>query len=86
MAKPVIASSKASHGINASHNEHLLIADTPSQWLHSIKECCESQELRQKLSQNARDMICEQYTWQATLGKLNNLLDEHLPTTTPETA
>ena len=33
MAKPVIASPKASHGINASHNQHLLIADTPAEWL-----------------------------------------------------
>ncbi|MDB4621379.1 TIGR03087 family PEP-CTERM/XrtA system glycosyltransferase [Rubripirellula sp.] len=82
MAKPVIASPKASHGINASHNKHLLIADTPAEWLQAIKACNDSYELRQKLSRNGRELICEQYTWQATLGKLDELLDRHLPAPT----
>jgi len=82
MAKPVIASPKASHGINASHNQHLLIADTPTEWLQSIKACCDSRELRQKLSRNGRKLICEQYTWQATLSRLNELLDQHLASPT----
>jgi len=81
MGKPVIASPKASHGIDASHNEHLLIADTPTEWLTSIKACCDSSDLRKKLSRNGRKLICECYTWQATLSKLNGLLDQHLAIT-----
>ena len=82
MGKPVIASPKASHGINASHNEHLLIADTPKEWLKSIKACCDSSDLRQKLSLNGRKLICDQYTWQATLSKFDELLDQHLASRT----
>ncbi|MDA7915248.1 glycosyltransferase, partial [bacterium] len=82
MAKPVIASPKASHGINASHNQHLLIADTPAEWLQAIKACNDSYELRQKLSRNGRELICEKYTWQATLSKFNELLEKHLTTPT----
>ena len=82
MGKPVIASPKASHGINASHNEHLLIANTPKEWLKSISACCDSSDLRQKLSLNGRKLICDQYTWQATLGKFDELLDQHLASRT----
>jgi glycosyltransferase involved in cell wall biosynthesis len=86
MAKPVIASPKASHGINASHEQHLLIADSPSEWLQAITRFCESPELRHTLSTNARDLICQRYTWQATLSKLNELLDEHLTPKASESA
>ena len=79
MGKPVIASPKASHGIDALHNEHLLIADTPTEWLGSIKACCDSSDLRKNLSRNGRRLICEKYTWRATLSKLDDLLDQHLP-------
>jgi sugar transferase (PEP-CTERM/EpsH1 system associated) len=79
MAKPVIASPKASHGIDALHNKHLLIADTPTEWLDSIKAYCDSSDLRKNLSRNGRRLICEKYTWRATLSKLNDLLDQHLP-------
>ena len=78
MGKPVIASPKASQGINALHDQHLLIADKPEDWLKAIADCCQSGDLRRKLSSNGRERICEHYTWQATLGKFNDLLHEHL--------
>lgn len=78
MGMPVIATSDAATGIDASSGQHLLIADSPTEWKSSIQQLSEDALLRQTLGRNARSLICEHYTWPATLAGLDRLLNHHL--------
>ena len=79
MARPVVSSPDAATGIDAVDGNHLLIAQTPQEWLTQIGRLCSEPMLRERLATNARQLICERYTWQATLAGLDRLLTRHLP-------
>ncbi len=78
MARPVVASSAAATGIDCTDGQHLCIADQPQQWLQRIDWLCGDDQRRQRLGQSARQLVCQQYTWQARLSQLRGLINQHL--------
>ena len=78
MQRPVIASPAAATGIDAANGKHLCIADTPKEWINQIASLHQSKCKQTKIAQNARQLICDQYSWNATLTAFDRLLDLHL--------
>ncbi|TWU21228.1 Cell surface antigen I/II precursor [Novipirellula galeiformis] len=79
MGRAVIASPEAATGIEAVDGVHLRVAKTPEQWIERIQELSEDDGLRERMESESRRLVCDAYTWSATLGRLDPLFDTHMP-------
>jgi len=61
LGKVIVSTSKGADGILFTHNENILIADTPEDFAQALLFCLESPELRKKLSKNAKILFEKQY-------------------------
>ena len=73
---PVIATSKGAEGLDAEHNKHLFIVDSPEDFADSIVKLHHNTQLRQDLVSNAYKLIQEKYDWTATIPKYLNLIEQ----------
>lgn len=60
---PVVATSKGAEGLEVTHKENILIADTPQQFAEQVLRLTGDRELRARLSAAGRRLIAERYTW-----------------------
>ncbi|QDS88356.1 D-inositol-3-phosphate glycosyltransferase [Rosistilla ulvae] len=74
MGKPVVASAQAATGIDAVDGQHLRIAESADQWVQHIVDLCRDQPQRQRIAHDARQLVCQRYTWPATLTGFDSLL------------
>ena len=74
MARPVVASSQAAEGIDATHGAHLLVADDPAKEAESIIALLADPARAAALGQAARARMEQRYRWSATLDRLPDLL------------
>jgi sugar transferase (PEP-CTERM/EpsH1 system associated) len=74
MAKAVVVSPGALAGITARPGEHLICADAASQWVETCVDLLADPEKARRLGRNARQLILEQYTWDAQFARLDRLL------------
>ena len=74
MARPVVASSQAAEGIDASHDTHLLVADDPAQEAEKIIALLADPARANALGQAARARMEQRYRWSATLDRLPDML------------
>lgn len=65
---PVVSTSVGIEGIEAENNNHALIADSPEDIRAAIAKVLGDGQLRARLSQNARALVEERYSWPA-IGK-----------------
>jgi sugar transferase (PEP-CTERM/EpsH1 system associated) len=72
MARPVIASPEAFLGLNATPGYDLLVARSATEMIRFIDEVLDGKYSH--LGQNARTTICETYSWQTALSRLDNIL------------
>lgn len=63
----VISTSKGAEGLAIRHNEHLLIADTPRAFAKALIAVLQNARLRQRLANNAYDLVSRRYNWSAVL-------------------
>jgi len=75
LGTPVIATSKGAEGLDAQPNEHLLIADTPEAFAEAVVRLLKKPELRQRLTDNAYQLIREKYDWAVVMPHFLNLVD-----------
>jgi len=61
----VISTTLGYEGINCKPGYHLLVADTPEEFVAAIDRLLEDGEERQRLGQNARDLVCSEYSQEA---------------------
>ncbi|MCB0207888.1 MAG: glycosyltransferase [Anaerolineae bacterium] len=73
---PVIATSKGAEGLDAEHNKHLLIVDSPEDIADAIVRLHHDTALRQELIANAYKLVKEKYDWTATIPKFLTLIDQ----------
>ncbi len=77
---PVITTSKGSEGINVKDGKHLLISNSPSEILHSIKYLIGNAGVRRNIGLNAREFIIRNHSTDKVIGQfekvMKNLLDE----------
>lgn len=61
MGKIIISTSIGAEGIPVTHMENIIIADTPNEFADAIKLVCNNDSLKQKIKQNARMFIQNNY-------------------------
>jgi glycosyltransferase involved in cell wall biosynthesis len=62
LGTPVVSTSKGAEGLEVSHGENILIADTPAEFSRAVLDVLHSPSLRQKLSQGGRTLVARNYS------------------------
>ena len=78
--KTVITTTIGAQGINCENGKHLLIADTPDEFVRHIKHCIEDKEFCQTIGRNAYNLIVNEYTTEKLTQKLVDFYAETLGT------
>ncbi|MFC2048978.1 glycosyltransferase, partial [Elusimicrobiota bacterium] len=73
---PVITTALGADGIGAIAGEHLIVADTPSDFAEKVLLLMEDNNLRRKLSENAYQFVKEQYDWPVVVQQLRDLYEK----------
>lgn len=73
MEKPVLVSHKGLEGINASHGEQLLLADTPSEYLETLKNVISG--VYADIGKKARLHVSRHFNWDENLPEVVLLLE-----------
>ncbi len=72
---PVVATSKGAEGLDVQHGEHLLIADAPEAFAEAVIRLLQEPELRQRLTDNAYQLVREKYDWAVVMPRFLNLVE-----------
>jgi len=83
MGIPVVTTSVANRGIQATHGKEILVADDPAEFAAATIALLNDHGLRETIAKNARSFIERYFTWENNLQKLDELIEEatSLPTT-----
>lgn len=76
MGKPVVVSSAATHGLDATPEENIIIADDPKEFAERVVELLNDEALRKRIGANARNLMKEKYSWEKMADMLNDILQE----------
>lgn len=77
--RAVIVSPQAADGVHAQDGRHLLVADSPQQWVQRIDHVLTSSPLRRRLAQEARAQVELRYNWDSQLHPMIELLGGQVP-------
>jgi glycosyltransferase involved in cell wall biosynthesis len=72
---PVVSTSMGAEGLKCVHEKHLLIADTPDEFITAIKRLMDDKSLADTLRRNARQLIEEKYSWKTNAGLFVELVE-----------
>ena len=83
-----VCSPGAAEGIHANDDEHLIVAQSPQQWVEKLNNVVTNRLLRERVSTAARQRIEKVYPWSRCLEPLESLitgegLEERVPGLTP---
>ena len=70
-AMPAVTTTIGLEGIEATHNQEILIADTPTDFAQATLNLLQDKTLQQKLAENGRLLAETTYDWQIVLQKMN---------------
>jgi sugar transferase (PEP-CTERM/EpsH1 system associated) len=73
MGLPCITSTLANKALNATANEHLLIADNAEEYIEHIKHLLENGSFYSKISENGKAFVKQNFSWELSVQKLENL-------------
>jgi polysaccharide biosynthesis protein PslH len=62
---PIVSTSVGMEGLDVEPGQHFLLAESPSEWVASLKRLLGDAELRQRLAHNGRALIEQRYDWSA---------------------
>lgn len=65
LGTPVVSTSKGAEGLEVADGEHLLVADSPDEFAAATARVLSDEELRRRLSHNARQLVEQRYDWGA---------------------
>lgn len=71
---PVISTPMGAEGIECKHGEHILLAQTPDEFLQHINELEQNTDLKSTLSKNALTLIHDEFSWQGKLAPLQAVI------------
>lgn len=74
MKRPIVSTTIGVEGINLSHGESALFADTPNAFAKAVIRLFRDTELRENIARNANNTAFEQYNWDAKGKELDNAL------------
>jgi len=71
---PVVATSKGAEGLDVTHREHLLIADSPTEFAAAVVRLLGDESLRERLAENAFQRVRQKYDWAALMPEFLELV------------
>ena len=72
---PVVSTSLGIEGLECIHGKHLLIADTPVDFIAAITRLMEDKPLVNDIRKNARQLVEERYSWKTNAGRFVDLVE-----------
>lgn len=73
---PVVSTSLGCEGIDAVHNEHLLLADAPEAFGEAVTRVIQDPSLAKRLARNARKLVEVRYSWETVYAPLDAVYDQ----------
>ena len=73
---PVVSTTFGAEGSDAIHNENIMLADDPDKFADCVLELLDSQELQERIADNAYKTLCEKYSLQYCVELLVNAYHE----------
>ena len=73
---PVISTPMGAEGIDCVDGEHILLANTPEDFLQQVQQLEKEASLKQTIKDNALALIHNHYSWHGKLAPLKALLEE----------
>jgi sugar transferase (PEP-CTERM/EpsH1 system associated) len=74
MGVPVVCSERASGGVDAVPEEHLLTATTPDEYVAAIERILDAPEERTRLAEAGRRRVLEHHSWANSMRRLDGLI------------
>jgi sugar transferase (PEP-CTERM/EpsH1 system associated) len=75
MGVPVIASSPAAAGVDATPGEHIVVADDPQDLAEAVLRLLTDSDDRQSLAKAGRARVEQRYTWEQAMVRFDSLFD-----------
>lgn len=75
MGKVIVSTSIGAEGIPVTHNENIIIANTPEEFANAIKNLSSNQELKTKIGNNARKFIEDYFENTKLISELLNFYE-----------
>lgn len=80
LGTPVVSTSKGAEGLEVTHGENILIADTPHDFSRAVLELLHTSALREKLSVGGRALVAEKYSAEVMGNRFNAFLEQIVST------
>ena len=75
MAKPVVSTPVGAEGLEVVDNEHLVLAESPSEWARALVRLFRTPDERARLGSAGRALVERRYSWPQMVGKLELFLE-----------
>lgn len=76
MGLPIVSTSIGAEGLDVVSGEHLIIADSPERFAQAVIRVLTDRELAARLGENARKLVCEEYSWSIIGKRLLSIYDD----------
>lgn len=78
-AKTIVSTSIGAEGINCTHGENILLANTPIEMAKAILKCFENKQAMQRIGQEARSFVYEHHNLQPIMENLVSFYQTYYP-------
>lgn len=76
---PCITTTLANNAIHAQHNEEIIVANEPDEFLTAINSLLMDKELYERIARNGQSFVRKNYSWQFSTLKLIELIRQSTP-------
>ena len=76
MGKPVVTTSIGVRGINATHGDHLCIADSPLEFADHVEALLLDKPKRRRIGHQAREFVMKHHSWARVTDKIETIFHE----------
>ncbi len=76
LGTPVISTTKGAEGLNVTHGENILIADTPAALADAVHTLFSDSHLRARLAAGGRALVEREYDWSIITARLTALIEQ----------
>jgi len=74
MEIPCVISSFANNALGATPEEEVLIADTPREYYNQIERLLNDEDLRSRITENARKFVVKNFNWDENTQKITEMI------------
>jgi len=73
MSKPLVLTSQAAEGIDATPDKHYVVADTAEQWIQNLVALAKTPEAAMEIGEAAREFVETEFNWNNRLESLDEI-------------